>query len=205
MLSCSVVAVRTNVESSVCFHARLSPIALPCIPCLSPDFLDGNRPAWLPLSPEPITVLYCRYRLRSRCTTCPSTAWLLFLAFSLAIVAGVGAAVYLSKKRINMAGLSIGVVRFVGGYPGRLTMQFFGCAFMPLTPFDGPRLANQDFLQVLSMFANFGFDWPPAIKGIYNVFSLVNFNFELLAPECSVSVNFEAKWCVPESELFCCE
>ena len=52
----------------------------------------------------------------------------------------------------------------------------------------------QDFIQVLSMFANFGFDWPPAIRGIFNVFSLVNFNFELLAPECSFTINFETKW-----------
>ncbi len=44
------------------------------------------------------------------------------------------------------------------------------------------------------MFANFGFDWPPAIRGIFNVFSLVNFNFELLAPECSFTINFETKW-----------
>jgi hypothetical protein len=49
-------------------------------------------------------------------------------------------------------------------------------------------------MQVLSMFLGFNFDWPPAIKGIFNLFSLVNFNFELLAPECSVSINFEAKW-----------
>ena len=55
---------------------------------------------------------------------------------------------------------------------------------------------TQDYMQVLSMFAGFGFDWPPAIKGIFNAFSLVNFNFELLAPECSVSLNFEAKWFV---------
>jgi hypothetical protein len=56
---------------------------------------------------------FCRtgsYRLRSRCATCPNTAWLLFLGFSLALVCAVAAAVYLSKKRINMAGLSIGVV-----------------------------------------------------------------------------------------------
>jgi hypothetical protein len=59
--------------------------------------------------------------------------------------------------------------------------------------------ASQDFLQVLSMFAGFGFEWPPAIKALYNAFSILNFNFELLAPECSVSINFEAKWCVPES------
>jgi hypothetical protein len=49
-------------------------------------------------------------------------------------------------------------------------------------------------MQVLSLFAGFGFDWPPVIKSIFNAFSLINFNFELLAPECSVSLNFEAKW-----------
>ena len=57
-----------------------------------------------------------------------------------------------------------------------------------------PFLASQDFLQVLSMFAGFGFHWPPAVKALYNAFSLINFNFELLAPECSVSINYEAKW-----------
>ncbi len=50
------------------------------------------------------------YRLRGRCAKCPDTAWLLFLGFALAIVAAVAAAVYLSGKRINLAGLSIGVV-----------------------------------------------------------------------------------------------
>jgi hypothetical protein len=44
------------------------------------------------------------------------------------------------------------------------------------------------------MFAGFNFEWPPAIKALYNVFSLVNLNFDLLAPECSLSINFEAKW-----------
>ena len=55
---------------------------------------------------------------------------------------------------------------------------------------------HQDFMQVLSMFANFGFAWPPAITSLFNLLSLVNFNLELLAPECSVSLDFEAKWCV---------
>jgi hypothetical protein len=54
---------------------------------------------------------------------------------------------------------------------------------------------------VLSMFAGFGFDWPPVIKGIFNAFSLVNFNFDLLAPECSISLNFERKWCVSLCEF----
>jgi hypothetical protein len=51
------------------------------------------------------------YRRRAKCTTCPNTAWLLFLGFALMIIGAVAAAVYLSKKRINMAGLSVGVVR----------------------------------------------------------------------------------------------
>ena len=58
-----------------------------------------------------------------------------------------------------------------------------------------PRVGCQDFLQVLSMFAGFNFDWPPEVLALFDAFSLVNFNFELLAPECSVSLNFEAKWC----------
>jgi hypothetical protein len=49
-------------------------------------------------------------------------------------------------------------------------------------------------MQVLSMFANLGFEWPPVISSLFNILSLVNFNFELLAPECSVSLGFEAKW-----------
>ncbi len=56
---------------------------------------------------------------------------------------------------------------------------------------------------MLSMFLGFNFDWPPAIKGIFNLFSLINFNFELLAPECSVSINFEAKWCVRTTTVLC--
>ncbi len=51
------------------------------------------------------------YRLASKCVKCPNTAWLLFLSFAIAIVAAVAAAVYLSKKRVNLAGLSVGVVR----------------------------------------------------------------------------------------------
>ncbi len=154
------------------------------------------------------------YRLRGKCAKCPNTAWLLFFSFSLAIVACVAAAVYLSKKRINMAGLSIGVVSYREHcsrarcplWPDpRLPLRFHTGAMQSLGPeakilrrmlcvFFRVYFCLQDFLQVLSMFAGFGFDWPPAIRGIYNLFSLLNFNFELLAPECSVSLNFETKW-----------
>jgi hypothetical protein len=53
----------------------------------------------------------CREGSFRRGGKCPNNAWLLFLGFAGAIVACVAAAVYLSKKRINMAGLSVGVVR----------------------------------------------------------------------------------------------
>ena len=52
---------------------------------------------------------------------------------------------------------------------------------------------------MLSMFAGFNFQWPPAVTGLYHAFSLINFNFELLAPECSVTLNYEAKWYIVES------
>jgi hypothetical protein len=51
------------------------------------------------------------YRLKGKCVRCPDTAWLLFLGFAVAVTAAVAAAVYLAGKRINLAGLSIGVVR----------------------------------------------------------------------------------------------
>ena len=43
---------------------------------------------------------------------------------------------------------------------------------------------GQDFLQVLSIFASFDFEWPPALVKLYTAFSLAGFNLELLAPEC---------------------
>ena len=54
------------------------------------------------------------YRLKSECRACPNTAWLLFLLFGAAIMVIVSFAVYLSKKKINLAGVSIGVVRARG-------------------------------------------------------------------------------------------
>jgi hypothetical protein len=50
------------------------------------------------------------YRVKAECRKCPNTAWLLFFAFAVTITASVAAAVYLSKRNIQFAGLSIGVV-----------------------------------------------------------------------------------------------
>ncbi len=55
----------------------------------------------------------CVSRLKERCVACPNTAWLLLLMFSLALLALVSASVYLSKKRINLAALGIGMVRLL--------------------------------------------------------------------------------------------
>ncbi len=45
------------------------------------------------------------------CKKCPNTAWLLFLTFAVALVALVGLSVFLSRKRLNLAILGIGLVR----------------------------------------------------------------------------------------------
>lgn len=51
------------------------------------------------------------YRRRERCVACPSTEWQLYLACGLTFVVLVAGAVYVRKKRISLAGLSVGVVR----------------------------------------------------------------------------------------------
>ena len=57
------------------------------------------------------TAVCCWRRLRSKCHKCPNTAWALFLLFSFGLVALVSLSVYLSKKRLNLAVLGIGIVR----------------------------------------------------------------------------------------------
>ena len=52
---------------------------------------------------------------------------------------------------------------------------------------------------MLSIFAAFQFQWPPALVSLYEKVSLASFNLELLAPECSFSVNYAAKWLVTEA------
>ena len=57
----------------------------------------------------------------------------------------------------------------------------------------------QDFLQILSIFASFNFAWPPQLISLYHSLSLASFNLQLLAPECSISINYEDKWLVTAS------
>jgi hypothetical protein len=57
---------------------------------------------------------------------------------------------------------------------------------------------EQDFLQILSMFSNMDFEWPAVLLTLYRGLSLINFNLELLAPECSLAVSFEQKWFVTQ-------
>ena len=63
---------------------------------------------------------------------------------------GCAFSIYLVKKEVNMAGMSIGL----------------------------------DYLQTLSMFSNFSFEWPTVIHSIYAGVSMASMNLELLATEC---------------------
>jgi hypothetical protein len=49
-------------------------------------------------------------RSKGECVPCPNTAWLLLLMFLLALGTFVLGAVYLSRKRLNLAALGIGLV-----------------------------------------------------------------------------------------------
>jgi hypothetical protein len=50
------------------------------------------------------------HRVKGRCVACPSTEWLLYLVFAGACTVLGLAVVYIRKKRISLAGLSVGVV-----------------------------------------------------------------------------------------------
>jgi hypothetical protein len=59
--------------------------------------------------------------------------------------------------------------------------------------------STQDFLQVVSMFSGFQFDWPPTLLAVYKWLSFTNFNLELVAPECNFRVEFSARWYIVQS------
>jgi hypothetical protein len=54
--------------------------------------------------------VFVTIRYRGKCKPCPNTAWLIFVALFVVLAALVAASVYMSKRRINMAALGIGVV-----------------------------------------------------------------------------------------------
>ncbi len=49
------------------------------------------------------------YRLQQLCKACPNTGWLLILGVFVIVLCLIGLSVFLTKKRINVAGMSIGV------------------------------------------------------------------------------------------------
>ena len=51
-----------------------------------------------------------------------------------------------------------------------------------------------DFFQVLSLFGQIGIVWPSPISDILEVMSLFNFNPEIVAPECTVEMEYSTKW-----------
>ena len=77
------------------------------------------------------------YRLNGGCASCPNTAWLLLLSFFLAVVGCVALAVYLSSKKINFAGLSIGVVRYFAFFPVQVACSPLALLFLAATLVNG--------------------------------------------------------------------
>jgi hypothetical protein len=67
----------------------------------------------------------------------------------------------------------------------------------------GPNLAafaiGIEYFQVLSMFANLKFNWPPYVKSSFEVFSLAMGSFEVTSPECSVKLSYVTKWYMIQS------
>ena len=54
-----------------------------------------------------------------------------------------------------------------------------------------------DFLQIISIFTSFDFQWPVSLKKLFAVASATTYNDQLVAPECSVKTwTFELKWYV---------
>ena len=52
-----------------------------------------------------------------------------------------------------------------------------------------------DFLQIVSMFTAFGFQWPVELTSLFKVASTSTVNEQLMAPECSISSwGFEMKF-----------
>jgi hypothetical protein len=61
-----------------------------------------------------------------------------------------------------------------------------------LTPAAFPSVT---FLQVVSVFSSFGFQWPVQLTKLFAASSMSTFNEQLMAPECSIGAwSFELKY-----------
>ncbi len=53
-----------------------------------------------------------------------------------------------------------------------------------------------DFLQTLSMFKSFAFQWPGTIGLTLAAAAASTFNIDLVSPECTISITFVRKWLI---------
>ena len=61
-----------------------------------------------------------------------------------------------------------------------------------------------DFMQIVSIFTNLNFSWPPQLKTLFQISSASTFNTQVLAPECSIADwSFSVK-CVGTVEMKIC-
>ncbi len=115
-------------SGAMCLGRGSDPVALPgffptsrtvFVPCTPPGACAGGHTAASGL--VGCTRLYAgalcgqcshaAYRVGTECIACPNTEWVLFLVLGLAFSGSLLAVWYIRKKRISMAGLSVGVVR----------------------------------------------------------------------------------------------
>jgi len=52
------------------------------------------------------------------------------------------------------------------------------------------------FAQIVSIFASFPVAWPLTTLFMFNLFSFLNFNIELFAPDCAIKLDFFSKWVI---------
>lgn len=50
------------------------------------------------------------------------------------------------------------------------------------------------WVQIIALFESLPLQWPESVRQMYNSISIVNFNIEIFAPDCSVPMSFKTKW-----------
>ncbi|KAJ3442001.1 hypothetical protein M0812_14023 [Anaeramoeba flamelloides] len=51
-----------------------------------------------------------------------------------------------------------------------------------------------NFLQVIAILPKLDYNWPIKLINFFQFFSIINFNIDFLALECSINLNYEEKW-----------
>ncbi|KNC49889.1 uncharacterized protein AMSG_06186 [Thecamonas trahens ATCC 50062] len=117
------------------------------------------------------------YRLSSRCVKCPDDAWMRWSAFSLVVVLAAGGLLgglaYFSRSMVKS-----GIKKYRKSWASRMAVVSIGL----------------NFWQIIAVMASFKLRWPSAVLKVFDFFSVLNFNVDLLATDCSVEYPYAFKW-----------